>query len=82
MGINIEPDDRSLAVAGDAPQILFIFQRIERFIGKIAGKEILNFDTARTDQSISDSINEKTSNARRGNKPNQKKSILSLFHSF
>jgi hypothetical protein len=51
--------------------------RVERFLTKIAGKEILNYDNFLQNKSEApisisslDSALEKTSNARRGNKPN------------
>ena len=54
--------------------------RVEKFVGKIAGKQ-LSIENFRSDSTTSTVVpdaatvaNDKTGNARRGNKPNQKKS--------
>jgi len=38
MGISIEPDARSLIVAGDTEQVLNLFMRVERLCSKLSSK--------------------------------------------
>lgn len=45
----MDTDSKSLIVAGDQEQIQMIFTRVERFLTKIAGKQILNFDGLQAD---------------------------------
>ncbi len=74
IGIIIDNDAKSLAVAGDPDTINTIFMRIERFVSKIHGAN-LNFDELVSSTNLlqpNESLDK--SNGRRGKPPVQKKS--------
>ena len=50
MGIIVEPDDKSLYVAGEAEEIGKLFTRIERYVTRISNdKKVLEFADFRRD---------------------------------
>lgn len=79
MGIIVEPDDKSLYVAGEAEEIGKLFTRIERYVTRISNdKKVLEFaDFRRDDRAGLDGARELTESqkGRRGLQVNQRKAV-------